>query len=128
MKNKNKQLCPNCQTGKDNFLLDRHSPTCTYIHCHKGDYCSMYVPLKDNDDFVKNDRKPLQCPNCKSKKISCNPGADNSSIIFFIECRSCKSLITLLRSGEKGKARLFNFQLLTIDYQEGVEQNGSIQS
>lgn len=39
------QLCPNCNTGQDTYLLDRRSLFCPYIACHKGTTCSMFVSL-----------------------------------------------------------------------------------
>lgn len=48
MNKENKQLCPTCKTGQDTYLLDSKNPFCPYIHCHKGNTCSMYVPLKQN--------------------------------------------------------------------------------
>ena len=50
MKKENNQLCPNCKTGQDTYLLDSKNPFCPYIQCHKGNTCSMYVPLKQNTE------------------------------------------------------------------------------
>lgn len=44
----NKQLCPNCKTGKDMYLLDNRSPFCPYISCHNGEWCAKFRPLKEN--------------------------------------------------------------------------------
>lgn len=38
-------LCPNCKTGKESYLLDKRSPFCPYIFCHKDASCSMFVLL-----------------------------------------------------------------------------------
>lgn len=53
----NKQLCPTCKTGQDTYLLDSKNPFCPYIHCHKGDSCTMYVPLEQNTDQFENVKK-----------------------------------------------------------------------
>lgn len=39
------KLCPNCETGKKDYELDRRSVTCTYIGCLKNGKCSKYIPL-----------------------------------------------------------------------------------
>lgn len=39
------QLCPNCRTGKETYLLDKKEPFCPYIQLHKGDSCVKYSPL-----------------------------------------------------------------------------------
>jgi len=39
------QLCPNCKTGQDTYLLDSRSPFCPHIACHDGERCVMFVPL-----------------------------------------------------------------------------------
>ena len=46
----NKQLCPNCKTGKDMYLLDNRSPFCPYISCHNGEWCAKFRPLKENSE------------------------------------------------------------------------------
>jgi hypothetical protein len=36
------QLCPNCKTGLETYLLDRRSPFCPYISFHNGINCTMF--------------------------------------------------------------------------------------
>ena len=45
---KSEQLCPNCKTGLDTYLLDERSPFCPHISCHNGKTCSMFIPLETN--------------------------------------------------------------------------------
>ena len=45
MKNENIQLCPNCQTGLESYLLDNRIPECPYMILHNGIYCGMYKSL-----------------------------------------------------------------------------------
>ena len=45
MNNENTQLCPNCQTGLESYLLDNRSPECPYMILHNGRYCGMYKSL-----------------------------------------------------------------------------------
>ena len=49
MDTKNTQLCPNCKTGRDSYLLDGKAPFCPYINLHKGTSCSRFVLLKNNE-------------------------------------------------------------------------------
>jgi len=51
MKNieKAEQLCPNCKTGLDTYLIDKRSPFCPYISFHNGKTCTKYVPLEKSD-------------------------------------------------------------------------------
>ena len=52
MKQKNnEQLCPECQTGYDTYLLDDRNPFCPYIQCHNGTSCTMFKPLKKYRHF-----------------------------------------------------------------------------
>lgn len=44
----NMALCPNCETGRKDYLLDKGSLFCTYINCRNDRTCSMYVPLTSN--------------------------------------------------------------------------------
>lgn len=48
-------LCSNCETGKNTYELDRHSPLCPYISFHNGKECSMYKEMKKekNDGIYK---------------------------------------------------------------------------
>ena len=50
MNEENRQICPNCQTGQNTYLLDSKNPFCNYIQCHNGKTCSMYVPIKNKED------------------------------------------------------------------------------
>lgn len=54
MSNKNsKQLCPNCKTGRDSYLLDNRSPFCPYIRFHNGSECVKFRPIgkqKENEE------------------------------------------------------------------------------
>ena len=50
MKEEIEHICPNCQTGQNTYLLDSKNPFCSYIQHHNGKTCSMYVPLKNNED------------------------------------------------------------------------------
>lgn len=43
------QLCPNCQVGRDSFLLDNRSPYCHYIGFHNGKACSKFKPIQQNE-------------------------------------------------------------------------------
>lgn len=36
------QLCPDCKTGQDTYLLDIRSPFCPYISYHDGVNCFMF--------------------------------------------------------------------------------------
>ena len=47
---KNTQLCPNCKTGLESYLLDKQSPMCPYIHLHQSDGCTMYKELLDTKE------------------------------------------------------------------------------
>lgn len=42
----NMALCPNCETGRKDYLLDKGSVYCTYILCLKDGVCSMYAPIE----------------------------------------------------------------------------------
>ncbi len=42
----NKQLCPICQTGKETYELDKKSPCCPYLTCHKLKSCPFFVEIK----------------------------------------------------------------------------------
>ena len=48
MKNKNKvQLCPNCKTGADSYILDDKSPVCPYMHLHNGESCAKFKKMQE---------------------------------------------------------------------------------
>ncbi|MDO4563684.1 MAG: hypothetical protein Q4C12_07605 [Clostridia bacterium] len=42
---KKQQLCPSCKTGLDMLRLDKREPLCPFMVCHKGESCSMYIPV-----------------------------------------------------------------------------------
>lgn len=44
----NAELCPNCKTGADSYLLDSKNPFCPYQHLHNGQTCIMFERLKGN--------------------------------------------------------------------------------
>ena len=41
-----KQVCSECKTGRDSYLLDEHSDSCPYIGCWKDGICQFYLPLE----------------------------------------------------------------------------------
>ena len=41
----NPQLCPNCKTGRESYLLDHHSPFCPYLKYHDGKTCAFFEEL-----------------------------------------------------------------------------------
>ena len=50
MKDREKlQLCPICETGRKDYMLDKQSTLCSYIGCLKDGNCSQYVPLLVKD-------------------------------------------------------------------------------
>ena len=42
------QLCPMCETGRKDYLLDSSSTFCSHISCLKDGKCIRYEPLKNN--------------------------------------------------------------------------------
>jgi len=42
------QLCPMCETGRKDYLLDSSSTFCSHISCLKDGKCNRYEPLKSN--------------------------------------------------------------------------------
>lgn len=40
-----KQLCPNCKTGQETYLLDSRSTFCPHLIYHDGANCSMFMPV-----------------------------------------------------------------------------------
>lgn len=38
-------LCQHCETGKQDFALDRTSLFCSYIACLHDGKCSIYIPF-----------------------------------------------------------------------------------
>ena len=46
MNTENTQLCPNCKTGRDSYLLDGKEPFCPYIYLNNGSDCTMYKNLE----------------------------------------------------------------------------------
>lgn len=58
MKGKNNsQLCPNCKTGYDSYLLDNRSSFCPYLRYHDGTECRMFVAIKVSDYDIEIDRE-----------------------------------------------------------------------
>lgn len=41
----NVALCPKCETGRKDYLLDKRSIFCSYINCRKNGMCSKFVPI-----------------------------------------------------------------------------------
>lgn len=41
-----KKLCPKCKTGKESYMLDKHSEVCPYIYCYKNGKCAYFKPIK----------------------------------------------------------------------------------
>lgn len=39
------KLCPNCETGRKDYELDKRSVLCSYIGCLKDGVCSKFAPL-----------------------------------------------------------------------------------
>lgn len=47
MKSKAKvQLCPNCKTGADSYILDNKAPVCQYMHLHNGESCVKFKEIQ----------------------------------------------------------------------------------
>ena len=58
MKGKNNpELCPNCKTGYDSYLLDNRSPFGPYLRYHDGTECTMFVAMKVSDYDIEIDRE-----------------------------------------------------------------------
>lgn len=47
------QLCPNCKTGMDSFLLDNHSPFCPYLYLHDGNNCPKFTAINSNEKDIE---------------------------------------------------------------------------
>ena len=45
------QICTNCKTGRDSFLLDNKNPFCPHLEFHNGISCGKFVPMLPNSDF-----------------------------------------------------------------------------
>ena len=46
MKDREKlQICPLCETGRKDYMLDKQSIFCSYIGCLKDGNCTYFVPL-----------------------------------------------------------------------------------
>lgn len=54
MKNENIQLCPNCRTGLESYLLDMQSPVCPYMYAHNGKSCGNYKAMPQTEDKTNN--------------------------------------------------------------------------
>ena len=46
--NMNVKLCPVCETGRKDYLLDGSSIFCSHISCLKDGKCNRFAPLKSN--------------------------------------------------------------------------------
>lgn len=58
-----KKICPNCLTGAESYMLDRHSPECPYLYCHNGKKCPFYKPLSKDDKtclFIKEQKVSIK--------------------------------------------------------------------
>ena len=56
-----KNLCTNCKTGKNSYLLDQNEPMCPYINCLKGKKCPFYLPLpKEKKEKKVNNKIPKE--------------------------------------------------------------------
>lgn len=62
--NLNVQLCPVCETGRKDYLLDSGSAFCTHISCLKDGKCNRFEPLKS----TKITSKALNNIDSRSKK------------------------------------------------------------
>ena len=57
MKKDTEQLCPNCKTGQDTYLLDNKNPFCPYLHFHNGASCKMYKSIKNKNKRKKHTKR-----------------------------------------------------------------------
>lgn len=46
VQNESIQLCPNCQTGHDTYMLDNKEPFCPFLHMHRGGECRAYIRIQ----------------------------------------------------------------------------------
>lgn len=53
-KTKEIPICPTCKTGLETLLLDRHTPFCPHIDCHKDGDCRRYEPLCEDESATLN--------------------------------------------------------------------------
>lgn len=53
----NPQLCPNCKTGYDSYLLDNRSPFCPYLQYHNGESCKRFIPINVPEYDIEIDRE-----------------------------------------------------------------------
>ena len=44
------QICPMCETGRKDYMLDSSSTFCSHISCLKDGECNCFVPLKNNEN------------------------------------------------------------------------------
>lgn len=44
---KNEKLCPGCQVGFEQYILDKQSPECPYLSAHNGKFCPFYKRIED---------------------------------------------------------------------------------
>ena len=48
------KLCPECETGRDSYKLDKHSSFCPYIICHDGETCTMFKKISGREKMNVN--------------------------------------------------------------------------
>ena len=51
-KNVSGQKCPSCETGRQTLLLDPREPFCPHLCLNKGNNCSMYMPITENEKLI----------------------------------------------------------------------------
>lgn len=44
-----KNLCPNCEIGKNTYEIDGKTAECPYLYCHNGKKCTMYRKINKSD-------------------------------------------------------------------------------
>jgi len=44
------ELCPNCRTGKETYLLDKKELFCPFIQLHNANGCTKYSPIVKTED------------------------------------------------------------------------------
>lgn len=52
-------LCSDCETGRIDYELDRHSPFCSYIGCYGNGECSKYISMMCLDQIQTEQRTEL---------------------------------------------------------------------
>ena len=41
-----KQICSECETGRNSYKYDKHSEVCPYLNCWKDNKCPFYIPAE----------------------------------------------------------------------------------